>query len=179
VRIRVVVLRTCVAVALALASAPAFAQMKTGTASFEPKANVAALYSFEHFPNFGANSPWGIGVDVSETMAHMSSLKVQALMQFMFNHYSYGGSDMMFAGGGRWVVAPQGNFIPYFHVIAGLTHCCEQNWFTLNFGGGTDIKFSPKSRMRIRLEGNWVIIFDNPDHGFRLNAGVVFALGRK
>ena len=175
--IRAVVLRASLAVALAATSAPAFAQMKSGTASFEPKANVAALYSYEH--NFGANSPWGIGVDISETMTHMSSLKVQALMQFMFNHYTYGGSDIMFAGGARWVVKSQGNFTPYFHTIAGVTHCCEQNWFTFVFGGGTDMKFSQTSRMRIRVEGNWVVIFDDPSHGFRLNAGVVFALGKK
>jgi len=177
VNIRVVALRACLATVLAVASAPAFAQMKSSTASFEPKANVAALYSFEH--NFGANSPWGFGVDISETMTHMSSLRVQALMQFMFNHYCCEASDIMFAGGARWIAHEQGNFTPYFHVIVGLTHCCESNWFTVVFGGGTDIKFSQTSRMKIRLEGNWVIVFDNPDHGFRLNAGVVIPLGKK
>jgi hypothetical protein len=179
VSIRVVALRACLAVVLAAASAPAFAQTKPSAATpVEPKANVAAMYSFEH--NFGGNSPWGIAVDVSETMHQMSpSLKVQALMQFVYNHYNYGLSDFMFAGGARWVTASHGTFTPYFQTIVGVTHCCEQNWFTVVLGGGTDIKFSKTSRIKIRAEGNWVVIFDDPENGFRLNVGVVIPFGKK
>jgi opacity protein-like surface antigen len=175
----VVVLRACLVVVLGAASAPAFAQAKPGGATpVEPKANVAAMYSFEH--NFGANSPWGIAVDVSEKMQQLSpTLNWQAVMQFVYNHYNSGGSDFMFGGGARFGVTSHGNVTPYFQAIAGVTHCCEQNWFTLQMGGGADIKVSKTSRIKIRLEGNWVIIFDDPEHGFRLNAGVVIPFGKK
>jgi len=179
VSIRVVTLRACLAIALCAASAPAFAQAKPGAAAqVEPKANVAAMYSFEH--NFGANSPWGIAVDVSEKMHQISpTVNVQAVMQFVYSHYNHGGSDVMFGGGARWGITPHGNITPYFQVLAGLTHCCENNWFTFVAGGGADIKVSKTSRIKIRIEGNWVVIFEDPDHGFRFNAGVVIPFGKK
>jgi len=177
VKIRAVAASVCAGLALCAVSAPAVAQTKSG-APVEPKANVAAMYSFEH--NFGANSPWGIAVDVSEKMHQVSpTVNVQAVMQFVYSHYNQGGSDIMFGGGARWGITPHGNITPYFQVLGALTHCCEQNWFTLVAGGGADIKFSKTSRLKIRLEGNWVVIFDDPENGFRLNVGVVIPFGKK
>jgi len=122
----------------------------------------------------------GIAVDVSEKMHQISpTVNVQAVMQFVYSHYNHGGSDVMFGGGARWGITPHGNITPYFQVLAGLTHCCENNWFTFVAGGGADIKVSKTSRIKIRIEGNWVVIFEDPDHGFRFNAGVVIPFGKK
>lgn len=177
--IRVIALRACLVLVLGAASAPAFAQTKTAAAApAEPRANVAAMYSFEH--NFGANAPWGIAVDVSEKMQQLTpTLNWQAVMQFVYSDYGRAPSNIMFGGGARWGITSHGKVTPYFQVLGAVTHCCEQNWFTFLAGGGADMKFSKTSRMKIRVEGNWVVIFDDVQNGFRLNVGVVIPFGKK
>jgi hypothetical protein len=143
------------------------------------------MYSYEH--NFGLNSPFGFAFDFSETISHpYPKMRIEVVGQFVYNHYSDAnrgpdstGSDVGFGGGTRFVLAPHGNLTPYFHIIASVTHCCSQNWFTLQFGGGTDIGAASLKSIKIRIEGNFVTVFDDPSHGFRLNAGVVIPVGKK
>ena len=180
--IRAVVVGACVGLVLGVMPASAVAQLNGSTpnAGGEPKVRIATMYSYEH--NFGLNSPFGFAFDFSETIGHpYPKMRIEVVGQFVWNHYSTedGGSDVMFGGGTRFVLAPHGSLTPYFHIIAGLTHCCSQNWFTTQFGGGVDIGAKGLKNIKIRLEGNWVTIFDDPENGFRLNVGVVIPLGKK
>lgn len=179
--VRAIAVSTCLGVALCAVSAPALAQAKkaTPTAGSASDMNLAAMYSYEH--NYGVNSPFGVAVDFSKKMSQISpTMNVQVLGQFVFSHYHFGGSDTMFAGGVRFGMAPHGNVTPYFQAIVGGTHCCGNGlWLTTVFGGGVDVSFTGMKSMKLRIEGNFVTIFDDPENGFRLNVGVVIPIGKK
>jgi hypothetical protein len=179
VRISTVV-RSIVGLTLVLGlAAPAAAQGTSGVL-------VGAGLSFL---NLADDTGTGFFVDVAKNFRSMGNLDIGAVGDLGWHSFD-GANVSSFQGGARVTGSANPKYQPFGQFLFGLTHVnldgcvdegCSDTGFTINFGGGIDIRLNDKLNFRGQLDIP-ISFFDEDtlgtETGFRYSFGISLPLGR-
>ncbi|MCC7044888.1 MAG: hypothetical protein IT183_13575 [Acidobacteria bacterium] len=82
-----------------------------------------------------------------------------------------------YQGGVRFLPAVQASVQPFLQALVGLEHCCEQNAFAFQIGGGVEIPFNETLKFRVQYDFRRTSYDGEGYNANRFGVGVVLPLG--
>ena len=163
------------------ASAEPQAPSPPQNAALTAEKKVAVMYTWEMNHGDSEFAPFGAAVDFSKKLKDYAADKsLYVVGQYVFGYFRNGnGAVSKFSGGVRYALSRRGSIVPYVQGLAGLWHGSGENYLQTSIGGGFDIVTSALKDKVLRIDATWVVFFDDPENGLRLNVGIVWPLGKR
>lgn len=101
------------------------------------------------FLNDGDNTATGVAIDVAKIIAAPS---VAVVGEFGLNKFE-GATITSYLGGVRFYPALEGTSVkPFVQALVGLEHCCDENAFAFQVGGGIEVPITPTVNFRAQYD---------------------------
>jgi opacity protein-like surface antigen len=120
----------------------------------------------------GDDTGAGVAIDVAKGLT--PSIAVAG--EFGYNSFD-GYSITSYLGGLRFTPAIEAPVQPFVQALFGLEHCCDQNAFAFQLGGGVEIPVSESLKVRGQYDYRHTRYDGEGFNGHRFGVGVVLPLG--
>ena len=114
----------------------------------DDKPRVGAGLSFLHDEG---ETAVGVAVDVAKPIRSMTNSSLSLVGDVGINKFN-GFTVFSLLGGPRITWTSDAKVHPYAQFLVGLEHCCEENAFTLQPGGGIDYMYNEKMAIRAAID---------------------------
>lgn len=122
----------------------------------------------------GDPSETGVGVSIDAAKGLTPTVAVAG--EFGYNSFD-GYSITSYLGGIRYTPALGSSVQPFLQALLGLEHCCEENAFAYQLGGGVEIPVSQALKIRGQYDYRRTSYDGEGYNGHRFGIGVVLPLG--
>jgi hypothetical protein len=116
----------------------------------------------------------GAGIQVDAARKFNPNMAVVG--EFGLNRFD-GFTLTSYQGGVRFLPTVQASVQPFVQALVGLEHCCEQNAFSFQLGGGVEIPFNDRFNFRVQYDFRRTSYDGEGYNANRLGVGVVLPLG--